>query len=128
VAKENGRKEPNKFEVGVFCGNYITPVRDGYFEHLEKIRGEGRKTKVIDRAREAILNGVAGRTEFQIAANGVKLGNRGEVIPASPCNESEVFQASFSQPFGASTNGEADEHPNVRERMDVSIHNLGDYA
>ncbi|KAI1485263.1 amidophosphoribosyltransferase [Biscogniauxia mediterranea] len=38
--------ETTKFEVGVFCGKYITEVPPGYFEHLDEIRGKKRKIAV----------------------------------------------------------------------------------
>jgi len=60
-----------EFEVGVFCGKYVTPVDDGYFEHLERVRGESRKKKVMESAREAVVHGVADQKQIRMAAKGV---------------------------------------------------------
>lgn len=37
-------RKDQDFEVGVFCGKYITSVPDGYFEHLEDLRGKARSS------------------------------------------------------------------------------------
>lgn len=48
------------FEVGVFCGQYRTPVPDDYFDHLVKLHGsESKKRKSI-----AISGEEAGATLF----------------------------------------------------------------
>ncbi|KAJ5166320.1 Amidophosphoribosyltransferase [Penicillium canariense] len=115
IARENGQSEPTNFEVGVFCGSYVTPVRQGYFDHLEQVRGEGRKVKAVDKAKEAVAHGVASMTDFQIAANGVTMDTNGKIVPAD---------RSSTEPLSKSEN---ESHPKVDDRMDISIHNLADH-
>ncbi|KAJ5737085.1 Amidophosphoribosyltransferase [Penicillium malachiteum] len=113
VAIENGQKEPVNFEVGVFCGSYVTPVSEGYFDHLEEVRGEGRKIKALDKAKEAVAHGFASTTDYQIAANGVAMDTNGKIIPADEVESRQQKQTS--------------EHSKVDDRMDISIHNIGDH-
>ncbi|KUI58193.1 Amidophosphoribosyltransferase [Cytospora mali] len=51
-------RETQDFEVGVFCGKYITSVPEGYFEHLDELRGKAR-TSAPSAASTQTANGGA---------------------------------------------------------------------
>jgi amidophosphoribosyltransferase len=105
-----------EFEVGVFCGKYVTPVSKGYFEHLEKVRGESRKLKVMESAKKAVLNGVAGEEEMNLVTHGATVNASGQVVPEMN-----------SRRVNGDTNGHARRKrereesgtPPVRDRQDI---------
>lgn len=72
IEAAEGPTEIQDFEMGVFCGKYVTDVPDGYFEHLSRLRGKERKT-----AARAIEAGEPGR--------GGGAHNRGHQFGACQC-------------------------------------------
>ncbi|KAG9773462.1 Amidophosphoribosyltransferase, partial [Aureobasidium melanogenum] len=130
AAKEaHSRDAPQNFEVGVFCGKYITPVDEDYFVHLEQVRGQTRKMKVMDQARQAVAQGVAGEDQIRLATNGAIVNHDGKVVPAVNGVErkpsSHGAESVPQQPEKSeASNGE---NHAVRDRMDISLHNLGDF-
>ena len=127
-----GAKDRNflNFEVGVFCGKYITPVDDTYFVHLEQVRGESRKLKVMASAREAVANGSANHEEIEMARNGVNVNGDGKVVPASPTakemiNGNSMLSINEDNPLRREFKEEKFA-PSPNATQDVSLHNLND--
>ena len=126
-------RENQEFEVGVFCGKYVTPVDDAYFVHLEQVRGETRKLKVMESAREAVANGSASEAEFEMATKGVEVNEQGKVVPASPKSQGMVngvvkrlsLSGSRGRHRGGSPKGEETPSPTTQSQ-DISLHNLND--
>lgn len=120
-----------KFEVGVFCGKYVTPVDDDYFDRLERIRGESRKLKVMESARQAVMHGAATESQVRMAAKGVEVDKHGNVIPAeedSPVNGyAAISGAGTDRPDDLERRATGESQTRVRETQDMSLHNINDH-
>lgn len=123
-------RENQDFEVGVFCGRYVTPVDQDYLVHLEQIRGETRKMKVMESAREAVANGSAGQEEINIATNGVQVNRDGKVVPAAGLPMSRAVNGVEDVKVNGGRRGSLarsdGEEKEPKDRQDVSLHNLND--
>ncbi|KAK4695014.1 amidophosphoribosyltransferase, partial [Lecanoromycetidae sp. Uapishka_2] len=129
VAPCKARENPT-FEVGVFNGEYVTPVPPGYFQHLEQIRGETKKMKVMESAREAVANGSAGAEEIQMATNGVEVTQDGQIVPASGQTDVSMPVVNgngvmHTKDRKRKFSGHEDRSP--RNRMDIGLHNQADF-
>ncbi|GAB7342022.1 hypothetical protein MBLNU457_g0311t1 [Dothideomycetes sp. NU457] len=126
--------ETQKFEVGVFCGKYVTPVGKDYFKHLEQIRGESRRLKVMENAREAVRQGTASEEDVMMAANGVEVNEEGRVVPSNGHDEQSPLRTLKATNGESARNGSVSEErnhstgPGVRQSQDISMHNFHDYA
>lgn len=124
------------FEVGVFCGKYVTPVDAGYFEHIDRIRGERRQAKVLDNARSAVLHGTADPQQVRMAAKGVEVDQHGNVIPSGesgnspewqPVNASGIEKVPTDDISGLNSGKGPENAPVSHGGQDISLHNHNDY-
>ena len=124
-------RKDQAIEVGVFNGEYVTPVPKGYFKHIERIRGESKKMKVIENAREAVANGSAGKEEIQMATNGVEVNDDGKVVPASAGSANGALSINgngvLHMANGKRKLEEEEEEAPPRHRMDIGLHNQADF-
>jgi amidophosphoribosyltransferase len=105
------------FEIGVFCGKYATPVTDEYFAHLERVRGESKKMKVLETAKSKVMNGTADELDMDMVTNGVQVNQEGEVVPGGA--NGHAAGHARRQKERENTAGAP-----VRDRADISLHNV----
>jgi amidophosphoribosyltransferase len=119
-AELSPRGPGQQFEVGVFCGTYVTPVSQEYFEHLERVRGQSKKLKVLESAKEAVLKGVAGERELEIVTNGAKVTEEGRVVPdTAPVVNGKRSSPDSNGHLRRKREREDASGPEVRDRTDI---------
>ena len=84
---------------------------------MEQMRGEAKKLKVLDGARQAVRFGVGGAEQVRMAANGVDVTEQGEVVAAGDESENKVKSVGAAPP-----------RLHTRDSQDPSMHNFNDYG
>ncbi|KAI1340751.1 nucleophile aminohydrolase [Xylariaceae sp. FL0016] len=105
ACKEASTGEVSNFEDGVFCGKYATEVPDGYFEHLNEIRGKKRKT--------------AGSSALTANGNGLLAASTNGQLKVE-LREPAMANGEIEQALVSS----ASDAPRTPHREDISMYNL----
>jgi amidophosphoribosyltransferase len=91
------------------------------------MRGDAKKLKVMESAREAVRQGTAGEEEVRMAAGGVKVDQQGNVVPANQGNQAQAEAASKVAAEGEDEEKRPKGGLVHRGSQDVSLHNFNDY-
>lgn len=108
-----------EFECGVFTGNYVTGIEQGYLDHLEQLRGERKKAKKALEARHKFANGLADREDLEMVAEQAGTGARQPM----PCGADRGLDRE--------QNGHGQANGEVRRQaqtQDPSVHNQYDHS
>ncbi|KAI9840323.1 MAG: amidophosphoribosyltransferase [Sclerophora amabilis] len=118
-------RENQRFEMGLFCGKYVTPVSEGYLEHLDRIRG--RKGSIQKAAMAAAAaGGVVGTGRVNgSAVDGIV---NGEEVEGEGEEEHGAGRLMCEDHADSGLGEQSMEAPIVTEQMDISLHNIGDYG
>ncbi|KKY38315.1 putative amidophosphoribosyltransferase [Diaporthe ampelina] len=107
IEAAEGPTEIEDFEVGVFCGKYVTDVPEGYFEHLSRLRGKERKTAAC--AIEAGEPGQGGHATVVTNSGPVNVASRRDADDDDDAGDDDDNENDSSRP----------EH-----REDISLYNI----
>jgi len=127
---------PNQiFEVGVFCGKYITPVEDRYFDHRDTLRGSRKRDKEIEMARQAVVHGVANGNDTKVvlgaaASTSVSKQAREEVRQLAEAINGITVNTQTNGTNETNGTGDAEqseEAPSPFRQQDISLHNFNDH-
>ena len=106
-------------------------MQPGYFEHYEQVRRKGRQLKNLDAARNAVAGLSAIKGETEAATNGVHVNGKDNGISAAESSIpilTTVGHNPHGRENGRQRRDSTDDTNLPRDRMDISLHNFGDYA